>query len=181
MLLTLRSVAARGGAAVVSSGCRTAATAAVVTEPSGPTVKTAVPGPRSQQLMQDLEKVQEMKSIQFFVDYEKSVGNYIADVDGNMLLDVFTQISSVPIGYNHPALSTVFDDPISRAVLFNRPTLGVYPAADWVDKVNTVLVDNAPPGNGERRNSQGCILPQRAQRQSLKQQKANCKGVAGNG
>ena len=50
-------------------------------------------------------------AVGFFTDYEKSVGNYIADADGNMLLDVFMQIASIPLGYNHPAIIKVLQDP----------------------------------------------------------------------
>ena len=67
-------------------------------EPTAPAMKTECPGPQSKALMADLDSLQSMKSIQFAADYQKSIGNYIVDADGNTMLDVFTSISSVPIG-----------------------------------------------------------------------------------
>src|SRR5438105_542405 len=73
---------------------------------AAPIVKMAVPGPESLKRRRQLESSAETAaaSIHFFADYARSRGNFIADVDGNVLLDVFAQISSVPLGYNHPAL-----------------------------------------------------------------------------
>ena len=36
--------------------------------------------------------------LHFFVDYEKSQGNYIVDADGNVMLDIFNQIAALPLG-----------------------------------------------------------------------------------
>ncbi len=50
-------------------------------------------------------------AVNFFADYENSIGQYIADADGNLLLDVYMQIASLPIGYNHPEIRKVITDP----------------------------------------------------------------------
>lgn len=42
--------------------------------------------------------LQSVVQVNFFCDYEESKGNYLVDVDGNRMLDVYTQIASIPIG-----------------------------------------------------------------------------------
>ena len=38
--------------------------------------------------------------VNFFVDYEKSQGNFVVDADGNVMLDLFNQIAALPLGMN---------------------------------------------------------------------------------
>ncbi len=109
-------------------------------------MKTDVPGPESKRLFTELNTMQSMPSVQFFVDYEKSFGNYIVDVDGNTMLDVFTNISSIPIGYNHPNMTKVFADPSRMQALVNRPALGVFPHKEWVSQMKDIMISCAPPG-----------------------------------
>jgi 4-aminobutyrate aminotransferase/(S)-3-amino-2-methylpropionate transaminase len=58
-------------------------------EPAGPIVKTAIPGPQSKKAIAELDKVFDTRSLNMLADYQKSFGNYIADPDGNVLLDVY--------------------------------------------------------------------------------------------
>src|SRR5690348_3022338 len=93
-------------------------------EPQGPLVKTDIPGPKSKAAIAELDEVFDTRSLNMLTDYTKSVGNYIADPDGNVLLDVYAQIASIPLGYNNPALrkAAQSDDMINGII--NRPALG---------------------------------------------------------
>lgn len=42
------------------------------------------------------------EAVHFFCNYEESRGNYLVDVDGNRMLDLYSQISSIPIGRKRP-------------------------------------------------------------------------------
>lgn len=131
------------------TGCRASsgvATPLVEGEPTGPTVVTAIPGPRSKQHFDELSKITPCQSVSVFVDYEKSLGNYQVDVDGNVLLDVFTQIASLPLGYSHPDLLATLTNPDNARTFVNRPSLGVFPGADWAARLQESLMTIAPTG-----------------------------------
>uniref|UniRef100_A0AAQ4PLB9 4-aminobutyrate aminotransferase, mitochondrial n=1 Tax=Gasterosteus aculeatus aculeatus TaxID=481459 RepID=A0AAQ4PLB9_GASAC len=112
----------------------------------GPSMKTSVPGPRSQVLNAAHVYSQNVGAINFFCNYDESRGNYLVDVDGNRMLDIYTQISSIPIGYNHPALIKLMSDPSSLSTLVNRPALGILPPENFPDKLTESLLSVAPSG-----------------------------------
>eukprot|EP01102_Stenamoeba_stenopodia_P013202 TRINITY_DN4253_c0_g1_i1.p1 TRINITY_DN4253_c0_g1~~TRINITY_DN4253_c0_g1_i1.p1 ORF type:complete len:505 (+),score=157.55 TRINITY_DN4253_c0_g1_i1:46-1560(+) len=115
-------------------------------EPKEPKLATSVPGPVSQRLALEHGAVQDPRTSHFFVDYNKSKGNYIVDADGNVLLDIFCQISSIPLGYNHPALvNAAKSDEWVQAVI-NRPALGNLPPVSWPQLLRDSFLAVAPPG-----------------------------------
>uniref|UniRef100_A0A672FRN1 4-aminobutyrate aminotransferase, mitochondrial n=1 Tax=Salarias fasciatus TaxID=181472 RepID=A0A672FRN1_SALFA len=133
-------------------GCRyvskAAAKAEVEFDYDGPSMKTTVPGPRSQLFVLLLNFVfsQNVGAVNFFCNYEESRGNYLVDVDGNRMLDVYTQISSIPIGYNHPALLKLMTNPNNLSTFVNRPALGILPPENFPDKLTESLLSIAPSG-----------------------------------
>jgi 4-aminobutyrate aminotransferase/(S)-3-amino-2-methylpropionate transaminase len=98
-------------------------------------------------MIANLDKIQFASAVFYFTDYKKSLGNYIVDVDGNSLLDVFSQISSLPLGYNHPDLHKVIQDPDNQIAFVNRPALGIFPAEGWPEKLTNSLLSIAPKGH----------------------------------
>lgn len=122
-------------------------TSLVPGEPARPVVQTAIPGPKSQEMLKQMETIQISEALQFFVDYSKSIGNYLVDVDGNALLDIHTQISSIPIGYNHPDLLNILQDADHVRTFINRPALGMYPSDGYPQRVRNSLLSVAPKGH----------------------------------
>lgn len=58
-------------------------------EPAAPIVKTQIPGPKSKAAIEELDKVFDTRSLNMIANFQESYGNYIADPDGNVLLDVY--------------------------------------------------------------------------------------------
>ncbi|XP_005811779.1 4-aminobutyrate aminotransferase, mitochondrial isoform X1 [Xiphophorus maculatus] len=133
-----------------SAGCRYVSKAAAKTQVEydydGPLMKTTVPGPRSQELTKQLGDIQNVGAVNFFCNYEDSRGNYLVDVDGNRMLDIYTQISSIPIGYNHPALLKLMTNPNNLSTFVNRPALGILPPENFPEKITESLLSIAPSG-----------------------------------
>lgn len=116
------------------------------TEPAGPELKTAIPGPVSQEKLAELATVYDTKAAYFVTDYYKSIGNYIVDADGNKLLDSYCQISSIALGYNNPELlKTAHSDQMAVA-LCNRPALACFPSTDYYEILKEGLLSVAPTG-----------------------------------
>jgi len=115
-------------------------------EPAGPIVKTEIPGPESKRAIERLSKVFDTRSLNMMANYGQSYGNYIADLDGNVLLDVYAQIASIPVGYNNSALQLAATSPEMVSALINRPALGNFPQHDWADILETGILSVAPKG-----------------------------------
>lgn len=115
-------------------------------EPAGPTIRTAIPGPESKKAIAHLDKIFETRSLNMITNYQNSYGNYIADMDGNVLLDVYAQIASIPVGYSNPALLLAATSPEMASAIINRPAMGNFPQHDWAHILETGVLSVAPKG-----------------------------------
>ncbi|KAL9125449.1 MAG: hypothetical protein Q9217_005347 [Psora testacea] len=115
-------------------------------EPHRPTIQTAIPGPQSKKAVEELDRVFDTRSLNMLANYQNSFGNYIADPDGNVLLDVYAQIASIPVGYSNPNLLAAATSCEMASAMINRPALGNFPQHDWADILKTGILRVAPKG-----------------------------------
>ena len=115
-------------------------------EPQGPQVNTAIPGPKAKEAIKNLNRIFDIRSLNMMANYQQSYGNYLADLDGNVLLDVYAQIASIPVGYSNPSLLLAATSPDMASALINRPALGNFPQHDWASILETGVLRVAPKG-----------------------------------
>ncbi|KAF9129183.1 4-aminobutyrate transaminase [Mortierella sp. 14UC] len=116
-------------------------------EPSGPKILTGtIPGPKTKAGLQSLDSLQDTRAATMMTDLDKSIGNYVVDLDGNTYLDLFCQIASLPLGYNSKALIDAAKTPEMIQMLVNRPALGVQPHSTWAKTLEESFMSVAPKG-----------------------------------
>ena len=82
----------------------------------------------------------------FPLDTAESLGNYVADVDGNKYLDMFCAIASIGLGYNHPVMLAKTQDVAVQHQMVTRAGIGVHPEKNYIDVCKRAFIDVAPKG-----------------------------------
>ncbi|CAO1622156.1 unnamed protein product [Parajaminaea phylloscopi] len=116
-------------------------------QPAKPNVVTeSVPGPKSQAVIKDLNSFGDFRTSTVALQYDQCKGNYVVDADGNTLLDMFGQISSISVGYRNPDLERVAKTDEFAIAAMNRPALGVFPPTNWRQTLEDGLLKVTPKG-----------------------------------
>jgi 4-aminobutyrate aminotransferase/(S)-3-amino-2-methylpropionate transaminase len=115
-------------------------------EPAHASVRTHVPGPRSEELRARHQRYQDARTIHVYQDAKASLGSYLVDVDGNVLLDLYGHIAALPLGYNHPDMVAAWKNGRFDWCAGYRPALGIAPPPEWVGLVENALMPVAPKG-----------------------------------
>jgi len=98
----------------------------------------------------DLKKMtREGEFVNSIVDYKKSKGNFLVDVDGNVMLDLVAHGGLLPLGYNADALINARDSKLFDRYLNQSPNLAEYPPSEFPDFVREAILPIAPEGLSE--------------------------------
>jgi len=114
-----------------------------------PIMRTQFPGPVSKEKIANLVKIQGdgfKATLKIFADFSKSQGNFLADADGNLYLDIFQQIASLPLGYNHHSVLDSAMQPSFLNLVLNRSALGVSPPEQHLQNIIDSIMKVAPRG-----------------------------------
>lgn len=92
-------------------------------------------------------KIIDSRNIKLFTDLRKSKGNFLFDLNGKKYLDMYGNIGSLPIGYNHNKLNDLnLNDIDIKKLLIHRPALGVNPPLEWKKQVEIFYNNYCPTG-----------------------------------
>jgi 4-aminobutyrate aminotransferase/(S)-3-amino-2-methylpropionate transaminase len=109
-------------------------------------VATDLPGPRAKELIArggfDMQSIYRA----VIVDDQRSQGVWLADVDGNVFLDLFASFALGALGYNHPALVEVARSEAFAHASVNPTSTPFLTTPFWIEFVEEVKARFAPRG-----------------------------------
>jgi 4-aminobutyrate aminotransferase/(S)-3-amino-2-methylpropionate transaminase len=103
---------------------------------------------KSRTLHNVLNKYMDTRTVAMFTDLSKSHGNVLYDVNGKRYIDMYNNIASTPLGYNHSKMLTKFNNHFQdiKPYLLHRSALGINPHQHWPDQVEKLMNNYCPTG-----------------------------------
>jgi len=111
-----------------------------------PKVYTRFPGAAHQQAINEISashSFEDSYKLQRFVNLKKSKGNFLVDSDGNVVLDLHTNLA---LGYNHDDLINARDTDLYDRFVQGRIDLSTMPSHDVADILRENMMPVAPNG-----------------------------------
>jgi 4-aminobutyrate aminotransferase / (S)-3-amino-2-methylpropionate transaminase len=91
------------------------------------------------------------------VDLSRSLGINIVDSNGKKYMDMYNNIASLPVGYNHPRMLEAIRNGDWNQHLLQRQSLGVMPTDDWDKQIdNSIGRINPNPATYDVKLTGGC-------------------------
>ena len=92
-------------------------------------------------------RIMDSRNIKLFTNLGGSRGNYLFDSNGKKYLDMYGNIGSLPVGYNHKKLHDLnMESPDIKKFLIHRPALGVNPPLEWKNHIELLYKNYSPNG-----------------------------------
>lgn len=92
-------------------------------------------------------KIIDNRNISLFSNLNMSSGCFLYDSTGKKYLDMYGNIGSLPVGYNHHKLKNMdLNHPDIKKLIIHRPALGVNPPTEWEKQVETLYKNYSPDG-----------------------------------
>lgn len=85
-------------------------------------------------------------SVQYFVNYRRSKGNFFVDANKNVMLDLVCQGGSLPLGYNNDYMLDAVSSSAFDQFLLQKPIIQAYPPQDFYSLVRKILTPISPQG-----------------------------------
>jgi 4-aminobutyrate aminotransferase/(S)-3-amino-2-methylpropionate transaminase len=73
------------------------------------------------------------------VNLSKSLGTTLVDSNGKRYIDMYNNIASLPVGYNHPRMLDAVRNGDWNQHLLQRQSLGVMPPDDWEEQIDNSI------------------------------------------
>jgi len=77
-----------------------------------------------------------------------SRGNLLVANDGTRYIDLFTNIASLPLGYNHPDLIRLMSQPEIVSMAINRPATNLFPPEQFLELLKETFPKISPHDHG---------------------------------